>query len=311
MPCVSVVIPTYNRAQHITRAIDSVIAQTGADCEIIVVDDGSHDATDEVIRSYGDRLSYVRQPNAGPSAARNRGWRMARHDWIAFLDSDDLWKPGKLQREMELVERTGTRVCFTDVEVMGALEPAEAASAAGPAGKEVFEEPFELILQPSRVLYVQSMLIRRELLNRVGGFDERLRVGEDTKLIYDLAFETPFAYVDEPLVGLERSPARNGLVGDWDGARAEFLDSHIRIISQAYFRYVNCNPAVTGRLRHILGHFLSLRAVMLCTTKNYGAARHAAWDALHFGGAFRNYRRSLAALLLPHVLGRLRRAAWK
>jgi hypothetical protein len=233
---------------------------------------------------------------------------MAKHDWIAFLDSDDLWKPAKLQRQMELVERTGTRVCFTGIEVMGALEPAEAVPAAG---KEVFEEPFELILQPSRVLYVQSMLMRRELLHRVGGFDERLRVGEDTKLVYELAFETSFAYVDEPLVFLERSPARNGLVGDWAGAQAEFLDSHIRTISQAYFRCVDRNPAVTDRLRRTLGHFLSLRAVMLCTSKHYGAARHAAWDALHFGGAFRSYRRSLAALLLPHVLGRLRRATWK
>jgi glycosyltransferase involved in cell wall biosynthesis len=307
MPRVSVVIPTYNRAQHIARAIDSVLAQTGVDCEIIVVDDGSRDTTGGVIRTYGDRVRYVRQDNAGPSAARNRGWRMARHDWIAFLDSDDLWKPGKLQRQIDLVERTGTRVCFTDIEIMGAAEPAEAGPAADSAGKEVFEEPFELILQPARVLYVQSMLIRREMLNRVGGFDERLRVGEDTKLVYELAFETPFAYVDEPLVFLERSPARNGLVGDWAGAQTAFLDSHIRTISQAYFRYSGRNPAVTDRLRHILGHFLSVRAVMLCTSKHYGAARRAAWDALHFGGAFRSYRRSLVALLLPRVLGRLHR----
>ena len=311
MPWVSVVIPTYNRAQQIARAIESVIAQIGVDCEIIVVDDGSQDTTDDVIRPYGDRVRYVRQDNAGPSAARNRGWRMAKHDWIAFLDSDDLWKPAKLQRQIELVERTGTPVCFTDIEIMGAVEPAEAVPTTAPAGREVFEEPFELILQPARVLYVQSMLIRRDLLNRVGGFDERLRVGEDTKLVYELAFEAPFAYVDEPLVFLERSPARNGLVGDWAGAQAEFLDSHIRTISQAYFRYLDRNPAITDRLRRILGHFLSLRAVMLCANKHYGAARHAAWDALHFGGAFRSYRRSLAALLLPHVLGRLRRTTWK
>ncbi len=311
MPWVSVVIPTYNRAQQIGRAIDSVLAQTGVDCEIIVVDDGSRDTTGAVIRPYGDRVRYIRQDNAGPSAARNRGWRMAQHEWIAFLDSDDLWKPAKLRRQMELVERTGTRVCFTDFDITGTQEPAEAMPTAGQAGKEVFEEPFELILQPSRVLYVQSMLIGRELLNRVGGFDERLRVGEDTKLVYELAFETPFAYVDEPLVVLERSPSRNGLVGDWPGARAEFLDSHIRIVSQAYFRYPDANPAVTDRLRHILGHFLSVRAMMLCTSKHYGAARRAAWDALHFGGAFESYRRSLAALLLPHVLGRLRRTTWR
>lgn len=308
MPWVSVVIPTYNRARQIGRALDSVMAQTGVECEIIVVDDGSQDATPDVIRSYGDRVKYFRQDNAGPSAARNRGWRAAQHDWIAFLDSDDLWQPTKLRRQIELMERTGSRVCFTDIETMGAAAP---GAAGGRAGTQVFEEPFELILQPARVLYVQSMLIRRELLNRVGGFDERLRVGEDTKLVYELAFETPFAYVDEPLVLLDRSPARNGLVGDCAGAQVELLDSHIRTISQAYFRYLDHNPAVTDRLRYMLGHFLSLRAVMLCADRRYGAARRAAWDALHFGGAFRSYRRSLAALLLPRVLGKWRRAAWK
>jgi glycosyltransferase involved in cell wall biosynthesis len=307
---VSVVIPTYNRAQHIARAIDSVIAQPSVDCEIIVVDDGSSDATEDAIWPYGDRVRYVRQDNAGPSAARNRGWRMARHDWIAFLDSDDLWKPAKLSRQMELVQRTGAHVCFTDVEVMGALEPTGGVPAAPRASQEVFTEPLELILQPARVLYVQSLLIRRELLNRIGGFDERLKVGEDTKLIYELAFEAPFAYVDEPLVFLERSPARKGLVGDWPGARADFLESHIRTLAQAYFRYMGDDPVVRGRLRYILGHFLSVRALMLCTNRRYGAARRAAWDALHFGGAFTTYRRSLAALLLPQVLGRLRCSAW-
>ncbi len=308
---VSVVIPTYNRAQQIARAIDSVIAQTGVDCEILVVDDGSCDGTEDVIRRYGDCVRYVRQDNAGPSAARNRGWRMARHEWIAFLDSDDLWKPAKLQRQMELVERTGTRVCFTAAEIMGAVGPAGAAPTALRTGQEVFAEPLELLLQPVPVLYLPTLLIRRELLHRVGGFDERLKVGEDTKLIYELAFEGPFAFVDEPLLLVERSPARNGLVGDWPGARAQFLESHLRTLSQAYFRYVGDNPVIRGRLRYVLGHFLSVRALMLCTNRRYGAARRAAWDAIHFGGAFQTYRRSLAALLLPCVLGRLRRSAWK
>jgi len=311
MLSVSVVIPTYNRARCIAHALESVLAQTHAAQEILVVDDGSRDETEEVVRRYGDRVRYIRQDNAGPSAARNRGWRLASHDWIAFLDSDDRWQPTKLQRQVELLQRTGAQVCFADIQTMGTEEPVASAPRPTQASKEVFTEPWELILQPARVLYVQSMLIRRELLQRLGGFDERLRVGEDTKLIYDLAFETPFAYVDEPLVLLERSPSRHGLVDDRPGARAEFLDSHIRTISQAYFRYTGSDAAVKGRLRYMLGHFLSLHAVMLCCSKRYPAARAAAWDALRFGGAFGIYQRSLLALLMPGVLGKLRRASWR
>jgi glycosyltransferase involved in cell wall biosynthesis len=310
MALVSVVIPTYNRAQFLARAIDSVIAQTCGDCEIIVVDDGSCDATADVVAHYGDRILYILQANAGPSAARNRGWRRAQHDWIAFLDSDDVWKPTKLQQQIELVQRTGTLVCFTDVEIVGTPEPVGIAPPGAEPNREVFDEPLELVLQPARVLYVQSMLVKRELLHRVGGFDERLRVGEDTKLVYDLTFETSFAYLDQPLVSVERSPSREGLVADRPGARAEFLDSHIRTISQAYSRYVGGNPAIKSRLRYMLGHFLSVQAVMLCCGGRSVAARRVAWDALRFGGAFHIYRRSLAALLVPNLLGKLRRASW-
>lgn len=103
---VTVIIPTYNRAHYIGEAIDSILAQDIDDCEleIIVVDDGSKDNTEEVVRNYGDRVRYIRQKNQGAGVARNRGIDEARGEWIAFLDSDDRWLPYKLSLQFKVLE---------------------------------------------------------------------------------------------------------------------------------------------------------------------------------------------------------------
>ncbi len=101
MPTVSVIIPTYNRRAYVQEAIDSVLAQTYTDYEIIVIDDGSTDGTGEALRErYGDKIIYEWQENQGLSAARNRGIESSRGQYIALLDSDDLWMPEKLERQV-------------------------------------------------------------------------------------------------------------------------------------------------------------------------------------------------------------------
>src|SRR5664280_1650862 len=104
-PKVSVVIPTYNRLAYLREALDSVLAQTRAADEILVVDDGSTDGTEAAISALPAPVRYLRQQNAGPAAARNHGLREAKGDWIAFLDSDDLWVPEKLEAQMDFLER--------------------------------------------------------------------------------------------------------------------------------------------------------------------------------------------------------------
>jgi len=103
---VTVIVPTYNRAHFIGEAIDSILAQDIIDCEleIIVVDDGSKDNTEEVVRNYGAQVRYIRQENQGAGVARNRGIDEARGEWIAFLDSDDRWLPYKLSLQFKVLE---------------------------------------------------------------------------------------------------------------------------------------------------------------------------------------------------------------
>ena len=111
-PLVSVIVPTYNRAVLLSEAVNSVLLQTYQNIEIIVIDDGSTDDTTEVMATFGDRVRYTRRPNAGVNAARNLGLKQARGEFIALLDSDDLWAPFKIELQVRLL-RTFTDVGFT------------------------------------------------------------------------------------------------------------------------------------------------------------------------------------------------------
>ena len=203
-PVVSVIIPTFNRARVVTRAIDSVLGQTYRPVEVMVVDDGSTDETPEVLKAYGDAIVSVVQDNAGPSAARNRGIRESRGDLIAFLDSDDMWLAPKLERQVDLLQRAGADVpcCLCDT-LMRMGEGQEQSSfqiaqliLAEPQG--LWTNP-ALVLATRFVLFCQAALIRRRFLLDCGGFDERLRLMEDHDLALRLALRGPWAVIREPL----------------------------------------------------------------------------------------------------------------
>src|SRR5271155_324881 len=120
-PKVSVVIPTYNRAEKVRKTVESVLAQSFTDLEVIVVDDGSSDETGQTLEhAFGDRIRYYFQPNQGVSAARNKGIEEARGEWIAFLDSDDLWEKEKLECQLDALERFAPHcdACYTDVRLL-------------------------------------------------------------------------------------------------------------------------------------------------------------------------------------------------
>jgi len=193
---ISVVIPSYNRVDVLIRAIDSVLAQTSAVDEIIVVDDGSDDDTRaQVTRQYPD-IKYIYQDNRGVSAARNRGIAQSKSSWIAFLDSDDSWLPQKIEHirsaqqqhqeyqiyhSNEIWIRNGVRV--------------NAMNKHRKTGGWIFQQCLPLcVISPSAVV------IKSELFEAVGRFDESMPACEDYDLWLRICHQYPVHYIDQPLI---------------------------------------------------------------------------------------------------------------
>lgn len=206
-PLVSVVIPTCNGADLVRAAVDSVLAQTERSLEVIVVDDGSRDHTPEVLATFGSRIQVVRQPNRGPSAARNAGIARARGRWVALLDSDDVWRPDKLEVQLAALERfEGTAgVCFSDCVIVGGDDDGRTLFEVGDyrrgrRGPELADNAPAVVTARRNVVHPSSLLIDRALLDAGPAFDESLRIAEDTDLLFRLTLRTGFLVVDEPLV---------------------------------------------------------------------------------------------------------------
>jgi glycosyltransferase involved in cell wall biosynthesis len=197
---VSIVIPTYNSASFIGGAVDSCLAQTYPNCEIIVVDDGSTDGTRDLLAArYGERIRYLYQQNAGPSAARNCGIRAARGAFIQFCDADDQLLPSKIERCMEVFRREpDLGVVYTryqHVEVDGKT-PAPLADPPLLSG-DIF---CDLLLSNGNAILTSATLVRREALLEAGLFDERLWCSEDWDLFLRLASRYAYASIDEVLL---------------------------------------------------------------------------------------------------------------
>lgn len=194
-PLVSIIIPTYNRAWIVRDAIDSVLGQTYADFELIVVDDGSTDRTPEILNSYGDRLRVIRQANQGVSAARNRGIGASSGPLIALLDSDDIWLPEKLTVQVDFFKKhPSALICQTEeIWIRNCLRVNPGKRHRKPSGV-IFERSLDLCLvSPSAVM------VRRALLEVVGLFDENLPACEDYDLWLRVGCRFPVHLIDKPL----------------------------------------------------------------------------------------------------------------
>lgn len=193
---VSVVIPTYNRGAMVGEAIDTVLTQNYRQMELIVVDDGSTDHTSQVLKTYQSAIRVLRQHNRGVSAARNRGIAAARGGLIAFLDSDDLWLPGKLAQQVAFFETNpAATICQTQELWMRngiRINP-----------KRRHRKPSGMIFEPSLALCLVSpsaVMLRRGLLEQTGGFDENLPACEDYDLWLRISWRHPVYLLDQPLV---------------------------------------------------------------------------------------------------------------
>lgn len=192
---ITVVIPTYNRWDVLERAVRSVLGQTRPADEVIVIDDGSTDATPALFEMEFPRVTYIRQSRSGVSAARNRGIDAGSGQWIGFLDSDDEWHPRKLERQVEELTRApGHRFCHTDEIWFRNGRRVNPRHRHAKSGGHIFRECLPLCcISPS------SALIHRSLFDEVGRFDESLPVCEDYDLWLRICARHPVLFVEEAL----------------------------------------------------------------------------------------------------------------
>ena len=196
LPLVSVIIPTYNRAWTVSEAIDSVLAQDYPNFELIIVDDGSTDDTQIVLKKYQDKINVIYQKNCGVSAARNKGVLKSNGEFIAFLDSDDLWEKKKLSCQVDFfIENPEALICQTEeIWIRNGKRVNPKVKHIKPSGM-IFEQSLYLCLvSPSAVM------IKRKLLDKVGLFDENLLSCEDYDLWLRISVEHPIYLTPEPFV---------------------------------------------------------------------------------------------------------------
>src|SRR2546427_8430018 len=205
MPRVSVVVTTYNHRAYVGAAIASALAQTFADREVVVVDDGSTDGTAAIVASFGDRIRSIRQENQGVAAARNTGVLNARGELVAFLDGDDLWEPDKLAMQVAAAERSPQAgliavdgVLFDDDGAILAptLFAASIRETFGPGVNLVTRaQGYGLLLRENLISTISQVMVRHTVLDEVGLSDRRFSLSSDWDLYLRIAARHDIAFV--------------------------------------------------------------------------------------------------------------------
>ncbi len=267
-PRVSVVVPTFNRAGALCEAVESALAQSYQDFEIIVVDDGSTDDTPRIVRErFGrdPRVRCLRRPNGGPAAARNDGIRQARGDLVAFLDSDDLWRPDKLRLQVEQLDgRPEAALSFCDALTEGG-RPGAGTRFQGKRFRG--DTSMRGIVEWSFPMCTPSVVVRRTVLDAVGLFDESFACNEDWDLWIRIAARYPLVFIDRPLLTIRRGDdnlSRTRILEKWRfGLR--LWERHRDLLLHS-----GCPP---GLLRRKLGHAHKKVAQACHTLRDYPEAR--------------------------------------
>lgn len=197
MESVSVIIPTYNRAKYLEKAIHSVFYQKDFNGEIIIIDDGSTDSTAEIVKKLQVRypIIYSYIENSGPAAARNIGIEQARFQLIAFLDSDDHWQKNKLAKQLLLMQQNPSfKICHTGEKWLRRGEHLNQKNIHKPRHGFIFDHCLQLC-----GVGMSTVIIKKELLKEVDGFDNSLPCCEDYDLWLRISWKYPFLLLPEPL----------------------------------------------------------------------------------------------------------------
>lgn len=283
---VSVIIPTFNRAPLLVRALHSVDAQSFRPCQVVVVDDGSTDNSRELVQRRFPHADYVYQSHHGVSHARNIGIQRARCEWLAFLDSDDEWLPMKLKRQVDALRvQPSYRICHTN-EIW-----IRNGKRVNPLKKH--EKQGGWILGrclPLCVISPSSVMIHRKVLDSVGSFDETLPACEDYDLWLRICARYPVLYLSQPLINKYGGHADQLSRKHWgmDRFRVRALE---RLVSEAHLSSSD-RQAVLDALVHKIGIVLT------------GARRRGNRPlANEYEGKLDRYRHALRSLQSPPVVG--------
>ncbi len=259
---ISVVIPAYNAEQTIGRTLDSVLAQTRAADEIIVIDDGSADATADIIRTYGGKVRLIQQENAGVSVARNAGIEAASGDWIAFLDGDDEWLPDKLKYQSEHLQQRPelTWIYSNFYRKEPAAEQLQLAHV-NPNLMNVlvggaFEDYFRAYVNGAYA-WTSVLMIRKDVFGKTGTFEPGMKRAQDNDLWFRIAYQVPrIGYLPEPLAVYHLdTPASSTKINDSVDYMIGLIARHEKL-SKQYNRYEAFSPCITQMLQTWIRQYL-------------------------------------------------------
>jgi glycosyltransferase involved in cell wall biosynthesis len=297
-PTISVVVTVYNRFELTKRAVESVLAQTLPVSEIILIDDGSFDGTSELLPqhiaatpAWREKVHYFHQENQGAGAARNTGIAQVTGEWLTFIDNDDLWLPQKLEwqfRALGQFEECGA--CITDAWFMNNLhmkmtlfqltgrQHSEAIGLIQNPPMYILEKASDVGGHP---VWLQNLLVRTDLARQAGGFDPKLRCGEDDDFVFRLACETKFCFVNMPMVLIDRTPPAERHVGPntrWDDA-----DYRLQMAQLRYEKRLGMSKGLPSRVRESIRRDLSAIhsgwANWFLQKEEYARARQAVTEA--------------------------------
>ncbi len=197
---ITAIIPTYNYGQFVSRAIQSTLDQTYPLTEILVIDDGSTDNTQEIVSAFPAPVRYVYQENRGLSGARNTGMREAKTEWVAFLDSDDWWLPQKIEKQVESLRKNpGAVLSYTGVYLVSPDGTKREVQAFSP------ENLWPNLRHTNRIV-PSTVMGKKELFQQVGGFNEKLKACEDWEMWVKIGPSYQFTSVTEPMLMYQLTP---------------------------------------------------------------------------------------------------------
>jgi glycosyltransferase involved in cell wall biosynthesis len=300
-PVVSTVIPAHNSSAFLGDAVESVLAQTFLDHEILVVDDGSTDETPEVAATFGDKIRYFRQEHSGPAAARNNGIAESKGRFVAFLDSDDIWLPEKLEKQLAMFESDpGIGLVTTNHQGFTAEGECPPWKSKGPRLFGERNVATAIFLHSN--IGTPTVMVPKRVLDEVGGFEEGLQIGEDDNLWIRIAASYRVALVEDVLVRIRLRS--DSITRDGD----RFFEDVGKNITWLCERYPTVRPLIQDAIPTKLSDYNTEFGCYLFRNERFPEAREALQSAIRYQP--RNWRawKCLLLTLFPEAAVRYLRS---